>query len=85
MAAHPKARRWLEYPASAYRGLKQYQEALINHERAIAIQEDTQLGNHPDLANSYNNIAETFQATGNYNKAKEYESKADAIRGKRSE
>ncbi|CAF1464490.1 unnamed protein product [Adineta steineri] len=58
----------------------EYQEALLSHEKALAIQQQSLPSTHPDLANSYNNIGLVYDNMGDYPKALSSHEKALAIR-----
>ncbi|CAF4010533.1 unnamed protein product [Adineta steineri] len=53
-----------------------YEEALLTHEKALAIREQSLPPNHPDLAKSYNNIGNVNSHMGNYPTALSYYKKA---------
>ena len=57
-----------------------YDKALKYYEKCLAIKLKTLGGEHPDVANSYNNIGITWRNKGEYDKALEYYTKSMAIR-----
>jgi tetratricopeptide (TPR) repeat protein len=50
----------------------EYSKALSLCEKAIEIREKTLLGDHPDLATSYNNVALVYESMKEYSKALSY-------------
>ncbi|CAF0997718.1 unnamed protein product [Adineta steineri] len=65
---------WIKYNQG------KYQDALISHEKALAIQQQLLPPNHPDLGDSYNKIGNVYYSMGDYPKALLSHEKALAIR-----
>lgn len=84
-ANHPSLATSYNNIAATYYVLGQYKEALVYHQKDLAIGELVLGENHPHLVESYDNIALTYHALGQKSKAEEYEAKAMAIRKRRNE
>jgi tetratricopeptide (TPR) repeat protein len=50
----------------------EYSKALSYYEKALEIRQKTLPANHPDFAQSYNNIGSVFDSMGEYSKALSY-------------
>jgi tetratricopeptide (TPR) repeat protein len=59
-----------------------YQQAIDLHKRALAIREKLFASEHPDVADSLNNLASAYQAQGNYSEALSKYQRALEIREK---
>ncbi|CAF1537575.1 unnamed protein product, partial [Adineta steineri] len=46
--------------------MRNYPKALLFHEKALDIQQQSLPQNHPDLAGSYYNLAVVYKHMGNY-------------------
>ena len=57
----------------------EYSKALSSFERSLEIEKVALPPNHPDLANSYNNIGMVYNNMGEYSKALSYLQKAHDI------
>ncbi|CAF0972193.1 unnamed protein product [Adineta steineri] len=58
----------------------EYQEALLSHEKALTIRQQSLPSDHPDLGDSYNRIGNVYGMMRGYPKALSYHEKALVIR-----
>lgn len=82
-AHHPCLARAHHNKALSCSCLKRYDDALHHHHQALVIRELTPNARHPDLAVSYTDIAETYRALGQKDKAAEFQTKVEAIKALR--
>ena len=47
----------------------EYSKALLSHEKALEIKQQSLPSNHPDLAMSYGHIGNVYSSMGDYSKA----------------
>ena len=67
---------------SLFDALGEHPKSLTYHEKSLTIREKVLPAEHPDLATSYNNMAETYGDLGEHQKSLAYHKKALAIRKK---
>ena len=59
-----------------YNKMGEYTKALSSHEKALEIKQQSLPPNHPDLAQSYNNIGAVYDNMGEYSKAHSFYERA---------